>query len=100
MTKKVDTKKVQAKIEASQPLMTKRFWLAVFLCVAGVGMLFTGMFVGEVVGVISASVISGGGLCFITAAGFLGIDLAIKNQLVEIIKTLDDDDEEDRKNGK
>ena len=50
-----------------------KFWLAVFLCVAGVGLLFVGMLVNPV-GVISASVIGGAGELFLTAGAILGID--------------------------
>ena len=72
---------------------TRKFWLAAGLCVAGVALLFTGLFVGTA-GIISASVIGGAGELFITAGAVLGIDAVYSHKLTEIIKSLTDGNEQ------
>lgn len=62
----------------------RKFWLAVFLCVAGVAMLFTGMFIPPA-GVISGTVVGGAGELFLLAGSVLGIDAVYAHKLTEII---------------
>lgn len=69
----------------------RKFWLATFLCVAGVALLFAGLFVGEV-GVITASVLGGSGELFLTAGAILGIDAIYSKKLTDIVKSLTDGD--------
>lgn len=61
-----------------------KFWLATGLCVAGVALLFTGLFVGTA-GIISGSVIGGSGELFVTAGAILGIDAVYSKKLSDII---------------
>lgn len=75
-----------------------KFWLAVFLCVAGVALLFVGMLVSPV-GVISASVIGGAGELFLTAGAILGIDAIYSKKLTDIVKEFTKADEESQKAG-
>ena len=75
-----------------------KFWLAVFLCVAGVGLLFVGMLVNPV-GVISASVIGGAGELFLTAGAILGIDAIYSKKLTDIVKEFTKADEQTKKAG-
>ena len=75
-----------------------KFWLAVFLCVAGVALLFVGMLVNPV-GVISASVIGGAGELFLTAGAILGIDAIYSKKLTDIVKEFTKADEESKKAG-
>lgn len=73
----------------------KQFWLAVFLCVAGVALLFTGMFLGEE-GEIAGSVIGGAGELFLTAGAILGINASYGSKLTEIIKEIKRDENENK----
>lgn len=75
-----------------------KFWLAVFLCVAGVALLFVGMLVNPV-GIISASVIGGAGELFLTAGAILGIDAIYSKKLTDIVKEFTKADEESKKAG-
>ena len=63
-----------------------KFWLAVFLCVSGVALLFTGLFVGDN-GVIT---LTGSGELLVTAGAILGIDVAYSNKLQEMIDQMTD----------
>lgn len=71
----------------------RKFWLAAFLCVAGVALLFTGLFVGTA-GFISGSVIGGAGELFLTAGAILGIDTIYAHKLTEIINDIKSDEPE------
>ena len=64
-----------------------KFWLATGLCVAGVALLFTGLFVGTA-GIISGSVIGGSGELFVTAGAILGIDAVYSKKLSDIINEI------------
>lgn len=75
-----------------------KFWLAVFLCVAGVALLFVGMLVNPV-GVINPSVIGGAGELFLTAGAILGIDAIYSKKLTDIVKEFTKEDEQTKKAG-
>lgn len=69
----------------------KKFWLAVFLCVAGSALLFTGVFLPPV-GVISSSVLGGSGELLLTGGAILGVDVAYSTKLKDIIKQIKDEE--------
>lgn len=73
----------------------KQFWLAVFLCVAGVALLFTGMFLG-VEGEIAGSVIGGAGELFLTAGAILGINASYGSKLTDIIQQIKREENENK----
>ena len=62
----------------------KRFWLATFLCVAGVFILIASLVLPPA-GVISASVLAPVGEVFVLAGGILGIDIAAAKNLRETV---------------
>lgn len=62
----------------------KRFWLATFLCVAGVLILITSLVLPPA-GVISASVLAPVGEVFVLAGGILGIDLAAAKNIRDTV---------------
>lgn len=65
----------------------RHFILACFLCVSGIALLFTGLFVSGT-GIISGSVLGGAGEIFLLAGAILGIDTVYSNKLVDIIRTI------------
>lgn len=69
----------------------RKFWLAAFLCVAGVALLFTGMFIPPA-GVISGTVVGGAGELFLLAGSILGIDAVYAHKLTEIINGIKSSD--------
>lgn len=69
----------------------RKFWLAAFLCVAGVALLFTGMFIPPA-GVISGTVVGGAGELFLLAGSVLGIDAVYAHKLTEIINGIKNDE--------
>lgn len=68
---------------------TKKFWLAVFLCVSGVALMFTGLFMPPI-GSIASSVLAGSGELLLTGGAILGVDAAYNTKLHDIIKQLKD----------
>jgi hypothetical protein len=75
----------------------KKFWLAVFLCVAGTALLFTGLILPPV-GVISSSVLGGSGELLLTGGAILGVDVAYGTKLKDIIKQLKEEEHKDEHN--
>lgn len=70
---------------------TKKFWLAVFLCVSGVALLFTGLFLPPM-GSIASSVLGGSGELLLTGGAILGVDAAYGAKLKDIINQLKDEE--------
>lgn len=64
---------------------TKKFWLASFLCVSGVALLFVSLIN---TGVIAGGVLGGCGELFVTAGAILGIDVVYSNKLRDIIRDM------------
>ncbi len=63
---------------------TKKFWLACFLCVAGVVLLFVALFIPPA-GVLSTSVLTGSGELLLTGGAILGVDVAYSIKLKELL---------------
>lgn len=62
----------------------RKFWLAAFLCVAGVALLFVSLFIPPA-GVLSTSVLTGSGELLITGGAILGVDVAYSIKLKELL---------------
>lgn len=79
-------------------LESKKFWLAAFLCAAGVALLFVSLLTQ---GEIASGVLTGVGELLLTAGAILGIDLVYANKLQAIVKQFREDAiEEARKEAK
>lgn len=61
----------------------RKFWLATFLCVSGVGLLFTGIFVP---GTSTGYVLGGAGETFMLAGAILGVDAYFSTKITKIVK--------------
>ena len=62
----------------------RKFWLACFLCVSGVAMMFVALFIPPV-GVLSTSVLTGSGELLLTGGAILGVDVAYSIKLKELL---------------
>ena len=62
----------------------RKFWLACFLCVAGVALMFTALFIPPM-GVLSTSVLTGSGELLLTGGAILGVDVAYSIKLKELL---------------
>lgn len=62
----------------------RKFWLACFLCVSGVVMMFVALFLPPV-GVLSTSVLTGSGELLLTGGAILGVDVAYSIKLKELL---------------
>ncbi len=62
----------------------RKFWLACFLCVSGVVMMFVALFLPPV-GVLSTSVLTGSGELLLTGGAILGVDVAYSIKLKELV---------------
>lgn len=62
----------------------RKFWLACFLCVSGVLLLFTALFIPPA-GVLSTSVLTGSGELLLTGGAILGVDVAYSIKLKELL---------------
>lgn len=76
---------------------TKKFWLAVFLCISGVALLFTGLFMPPM-GSIASSVLGGAGELLLTGGAILGVDAAYGAKLKDIINQLKDGETQENEN--
>lgn len=76
---------------------TKKFWLAVFLCVSGVALMFTGLFMPPI-GSIASSVLAGSGELLLTGGAILGVDAAYSTKLHDIIKQIKNGEKENDEN--
>lgn len=63
---------------------TKKFWLACFLCVAGVVLMFVALFLPPV-GILSTSVLTGSGELLLTGGAILGVDVAYSIKLKQLL---------------
>lgn len=73
-------------------LENKKFWLAAFLCVAGVALLFVSLLTN---GEIANGVLAGTGELLITGGAILGIDVVYGNKLKEIANQFREEVKED-----
>lgn len=62
----------------------RKFWLACFLCVSGVAMMFVALFIPPV-GILSTSVLTGSGELLLTGGAILGVDVAYSIKLKELL---------------
>lgn len=62
----------------------RKFWLACFLCVSGVALLFVTLFIPPA-GVLSTSVLTGSGELLLTGGAILGVDVAYSIKLKELL---------------
>ena len=62
----------------------RKFWLACFLCVSGVALLFVSLFIPPA-GVLSTSVLTGSGELLLTGGAILGVDVAYSIKLKELL---------------
>ena len=62
----------------------RKFWLACFLCVSGVAMMFVALFIPPV-GVLSTSVLTGSGELLLTGGAILGVDVAYSIKIKELL---------------
>ena len=70
-----------------------KFWLAAFLCVSGVLLMFTALFIPPL-GILSTSVLTGSGELLLTGGAILGVDVAYSIKLRQILKDFADSKEE------
>lgn len=75
---------------------TKKFWLACFLCVAGVVLLFVALFIPPA-GVLSTSVLTGSGELLLTGGAILGVDVAYSIKLKELLSDYINQDKKEEK---
>lgn len=75
----------------------RKFWLACFLCVSGVLLLFTALFIPPA-GVLSTSVLTGSGELLLTGGAILGVDVAYSIKLKELLSEYINKPEEQGKN--
>ena len=62
----------------------RKFWLACFLCVSGVVLMFVALFIPPA-GVLSTSVLTGSGELLLTGGAILGVDVAYSIKLKELL---------------
>lgn len=62
----------------------RKFWLACFLCVSGVVLMFVALFIPPV-GILSTSVLTGSGELLLTGGAILGVDVAYSIKLKELL---------------
>jgi len=74
----------------------KKFWLATFLCVAGVILMFVALFLPPV-GLVSTSVLTGSGELLLTGGAILGVDVAYSIKLKQLLSDYIDKHQEDEK---
>ena len=89
----------RTKVENNTKKTNRQFWLAVGLCAAGVGLLFTSILLPPV-GIIHTSVLTASGEIFLLSGGILGVDAVYSIKLKEILNNyFNQNDEESESNG-